>query len=93
MKPNFALGLTDDGITLWQRDSAGLLRVGVVALDAPDMDVQMQALVDKARALAPDGIATQLVVPDEQVLYTDIPAQPDDAAISRRIGRQDAPTL
>jgi len=81
MKPNFALGLTDDGITLWQRDGAGLLRVGVVALDAPDMDVQMQALVDKARALAPDGIATQLVVPDEQVLYTDIPAQPDDAAI------------
>lgn len=81
MKPNFALGLTEDGITLWQRDGTGWLRVGAVPMGADDMDAQMQALVAKARALAPDGIATKLVIPDDQILYTDMPTQQDDQAI------------
>ena len=81
MKPNFALGLTEDGITLWQRGDSGWLRVGAVPMDAGDIDAQMQALVAKARALAPDGIATKLVIPDDQILYTDMPTQQDDHAI------------
>ncbi|MCC5955115.1 MAG: hypothetical protein JJU07_03355 [Natronohydrobacter sp.] len=73
MKPNFALGLTDDGITLWQRDTTGWLRVGAVAPDAADMDVQMQGLAKIASALAPEGVRTKLVVPDEQILFCDLP--------------------
>ncbi len=81
MTPNFALGLTELGITLWQRDKAGWLRVGAVPMDAPDLDVQMQGLVAKAHALAPDGIVTKLVIPDDQILYTHLPVAQDDAAI------------
>ncbi|MCC5965976.1 MAG: hypothetical protein JJU24_07550 [Natronohydrobacter sp.] len=73
MKPNFALGLTDDGITLWQRDTTGWLRVGAVAPDAADMNAQMQGLAKIASALAPEGVRTKLVVPDEQILFCDLP--------------------
>lgn len=73
MKPNFALGLTDDGITLWQRDATGWLRVGAVAPDATDMDAQMRGLAKIASALAPEGVRTKLVVPDEQILFCDLP--------------------
>ncbi|MFN4057441.1 MAG: hypothetical protein ACK4HW_04570 [Roseinatronobacter sp.] len=70
MKPNFALGLTDDGITLWHRSGDGWLRVGAVALDGADLAQPMRALVEKARLLAPDGITTKLVVPGEHLLLT-----------------------
>ncbi|WP_071796980.1 hypothetical protein [Natronohydrobacter thiooxidans] len=73
MKPNFALGLTDDGITLWQRDATGWLRVGAVAPEAADLAAQMQGLVKIASALAPEGVRTKLVVPDEQILFCDLP--------------------
>lgn len=73
MKPNFALGLTDDGITLWQRDATGWLRVGAVAPDTEDMNAQMQGLAKIASALAPEGVRTKLVVPDEQILFCDLP--------------------
>ena len=73
MKTNFALGLTDDGITLWQRGSPGWLRVGAVPPDAEDLDTQMQGLVKIASALAPEGLLTKLVVPDAQILYCTLP--------------------
>ena len=72
MKPNFALGLTDDGITLWHRDAAGWLRVGAVPPDSADMDTRMRALVDTAHALAPEGLLTKLVIPDDQILFCDL---------------------
>lgn len=78
MKPNFALGMTTDGITLWQRGRSGWLRVGAVAPDAPDMDAQMRDLSKVAQALAPDGITTKLVVPDEQILYCDLEVESRD---------------
>ena len=72
MKPNFALGLTDDGITLWHRDAAGWLRVGAVPPDSADMDTRMRALVDTAHTLAPEGLLTKLVIPDDQILFCDL---------------------
>jgi hypothetical protein len=73
MKPNFALGLTKDGITLWQRGGSGWLRVGAVPVDAPAMDAQMRDLAKVAKALAPEGVRTKLVVPDEQILFCNLP--------------------
>ena len=81
MKPNFALGLTDSGITLWMRDPAGWLRVGAVSLDASDLDARMRMLVATAKEHAPDGVATKLVIPDEQILYSQLPVAPDPGAI------------
>lgn len=70
MKTNFALGLTQHGITLWQRDGTGWLRVDAVALDVADMDTAMAALVDRARKLSADVLSTKLVIPDDQILMT-----------------------
>lgn len=72
MIPNFALGLTNDGITIWQRGRDGWLRLGAVPVDAPDLHAQMQDLSATAASLAPEGIATKLVIPDEQILYCDL---------------------
>ncbi len=74
MKTNFALGLTQDGITLWQRDASGWLRVGAVALDDPDMDGAMATLVETAHKLSPSGLTTKLVIPEDQFLMTEIHA-------------------
>jgi hypothetical protein len=81
MTPNFALGLTEHGITLWQRDGDGWLRMGAVPMDAPDLEDQMQALVAKAKAASPDEITTKLVIPDDQILYTHLPVQGDDSRV------------
>ena len=72
MKPNFALGLTSDGITLWQRGRSGWLRVGAVNPEAPTRDAQLQDLARIAHALAPEGVTTKLVIPDEQILFCDL---------------------
>ncbi|WP_296474139.1 hypothetical protein [Roseinatronobacter sp.] len=73
MKPNFALGLTEDGVTLWHRDATGWLRVGAVALDTPDMDARMRDMSRIASAIAPQGVTTKLVIPDDQILYCELP--------------------
>ncbi len=72
MTPNFALGLTEDGITLWHRDASGWLRVGAVATDSPTLDSEMRALAEAAERLAPEKIITKIVVPEDQVLYCDL---------------------
>ncbi|MBR3370123.1 MAG: hypothetical protein IKG52_05780 [Rhodobacteraceae bacterium] len=74
MKTNFALGITQSGVTLWQRGDRGWLRVGAVALDHPDMDAAVADLVKTAKTLVSDTVLTQLVIPEDQVLYTRITA-------------------
>ncbi|MGP9790188.1 hypothetical protein [Roseinatronobacter sp. NSM] len=74
MKTNFALGITQSGVTLWQRGERGWLRVGAVALDHPDMDTAVADLVKTAKSLVSDTVLTQLVIPEDQVLYTRITA-------------------
>ncbi|MGY6703398.1 hypothetical protein [Roseinatronobacter sp.] len=87
MKTNFALGITESGVTLWQRGDRGWLRVGAVALDHDDMNTAVGELVTKARKLAGDDkILTQLVIPDDQILYTRISAPgPGDEAQRNQI--------
>ncbi len=72
MKPNFALGMTSDGITLWQRGQSGWLRVGAVDPEAAERDAQLADLSRTAHALAPEGVTTKLVIPDEQILFCDL---------------------
>lgn len=76
MIPNFALGLTEDGITLWYKDTAGWLRVGAVALESVALDAEMYDLAQIAAALAPEGITTKLVIPDAQILFTSLTLPP-----------------
>ncbi len=57
MKPNFALNLSHEGISLLHRAKTGWLRVGDVALDAPDLNAQLQLLRQTAADLEKDRAA------------------------------------
>ncbi|PRX35112.1 type IV pilus biogenesis protein PilP [Meinhardsimonia xiamenensis] len=86
MTPNFALNLSHEGITLLHRTGAGWMRVGEVAVDAPDLGRQLQMLRRTASELESGGITTALILPDSQILYTEIHAPgPGDAAREAQI--------
>lgn len=75
MKPNFALDLSFDGIALLHRAGEEDWHVvGEVALDTISLEGDLAALRARAQALAPSGMATQLIIPEEQIRYLDLPA-------------------
>lgn len=74
MKPNFALGLSHDGIALLHRANNGWLIVGEVALDDPRFSETLGFLRSTALGLEPHGMATKLVLPNSEVLYTTVHA-------------------
>jgi len=81
MKPNFALNLSHEGISLLHRATAGWLRVGDVALDDPDLNDHLRILRKTAADLESGGLTSKLVIPNSQVLYTEVEAPgPDTAA-------------
>lgn len=81
MKPDFALDLSHDGISLLFRKKGGWVRVGEVALDDPKMSDRLAELRDRAESLVDGQVTTKLVIPDSQILYTTVEAPgPDDVA-------------
>jgi hypothetical protein len=81
MKPAFALDFRNDAIALLHRSSGGWLVVGRVALDAPDLPEALSYLRATALGLSPRGLATKLILPDEQLLVTTVDAPgPDEAS-------------
>lgn len=74
MKPTFALDLTSDSIALLHRAPKGWLGIGEVAFDAPDLTEALDYLRKTALGLSPMGIATKLVIPNGQILYTEVTA-------------------
>ena len=78
MKPNFALNLTHESIVLLHRTARGWLEVGSAALDDPDLGEALTYLRRSALGLAPHGVATKLIIPNSQILYTEVPAPGPD---------------
>ncbi|WP_431298789.1 translation initiation factor 2 [Tabrizicola sp. BL-A-41-H6] len=74
MKPKFALDLTSDKIGLLHRAPKGWLAIGDVAFDAPDLTEALDYLRKTALGLSPTGISTKIVIPNGQILYTEINA-------------------
>ena len=74
MKPTFALDLTRETIGLLHRTPKGWLSIGEVAFDAPDLPEAMDYLRKTALGLSPLGVATKLIVPNSQILYTEVHA-------------------
>jgi len=74
MKPTFALDLTRDAIALLHRTPKGWLSIGDVAFDAPDLDEALDYLRKTALGLSPMGMATKIVLPASQILYTEVHA-------------------
>jgi hypothetical protein len=95
MKPTFALDLTSDAVALLHRTPKGWLSVGEVAFDAPDLDEALDYLRKTALGLSPMGMATKIVLPGSQVLYTEVTAPGPSRdekrrQIARRPGRPHA---
>ena len=74
MKPTFALDLTREAIGLLHRTPKGWLSIGEVAFDAPDLSEALDYLRKTALGLSPLGVATKLILPNSQILYTEVHA-------------------
>ncbi|MFN4192558.1 MAG: hypothetical protein ACK4FR_06420 [Tabrizicola sp.] len=74
MKPTFALDLTRETIGLLHRTPKGWLSIGEVAFDAPDLAEALDYLRKTALGLSPMGVATKLILPNSQILYTEVHA-------------------
>ncbi|MCK0151073.1 hypothetical protein MWU54_13615 [Marivita sp. S6314] len=73
MKPDFALTLSFEGISLLRRVSNGWALVGDVALDAADLRGALAELRTEADTLSPHGGQVKLIVPNEQIKYLKLP--------------------
>lgn len=81
MKPNFALSLSFDGISLLLRAAGGWQRVGAVDVANPDLGAALSELRALAEAHDPSGIRCKLIIPDEQIRYLSLETGPlDDEA-------------
>jgi hypothetical protein len=69
MKPNFALNLTEDRITLLHRTGQGWVALGDATFGAADMDAQLAMLLDTATSMSPRGVTTKVVIPNSQIMY------------------------
>ncbi len=78
MKPGFALTLSDDGIRLLHRTPRGWMLVGDADLENEAVEDTLRFLRKTATALAPEGVRTKLVLPNSQILYTEVTAPGPD---------------
>ena len=74
MKPTFALDLTREAIALLHRTPKGWLPIGEVAFDAPDLAERLDDLRKAALGLSPTGLSCKLILPNSQILYTELHA-------------------
>lgn len=74
MKPTFALDLSRNVIALLRRTPKGWLTIGEVAFDAPDMAETLGHFRKTALGLSPFGLACKVILPNDQILYTEIHA-------------------
>ncbi|MGV6849484.1 MAG: hypothetical protein ACWA5A_14015 [Marinibacterium sp.] len=72
MKPGFALSLSFEGITLLSRSASGWHQIGDIRLDVPELDAAIADLRRNAAHLAPSGIRSKIVLPDDQIRYLSV---------------------
>ena len=77
MKPNFALDLSHSSVALLHRTDAskdGWNLVGEVQLDDPDLAATLAMLRKTAAELDQSGMACKLIIPNSEILYTELEA-------------------
>ncbi len=84
MKPNFALNLSYEGMSLLHRATGGWRMVGEISLDDPEMAEKIRFLRRTATELSGGQFATKLVIPNSQILFRDVVA-PGDTPGARRV--------
>ncbi|MBL3552497.1 hypothetical protein [Rhodovulum sulfidophilum] len=80
MKPDFALTLAEDGIGLQHRAKAGWRSLGEVSLHDPGLAETLRLLRATAGNLAEGRPLVALVIPDSQILYTELPVEGESRA-------------
>ncbi len=84
MKPAFALDFRDGAVAVLHRTARGWIVVGQTSFDSPDMEEALSFLRSTALGLSPGGVATKLIIPNDQIKYLSIRAPGPDAAKRRR---------
>ena len=84
MKPAFALDFRDGAVAVLHRTARGWIVVGQTSFDSPDMEEALAFLRSTALGLSPGGVATKLIIPNDQIKYLTIRAPGPDAAKRRR---------
>ncbi|MDK3073025.1 hypothetical protein QO034_07880 [Sedimentitalea sp. JM2-8] len=87
MKPEFALSLSFEGISLLFREPEGWRSIGDVDIDAEDLDAALAALRAKALALSPDGVACGIVIPNDQIRYLTVETGSFEGETRREMAR------
>ena len=84
MKPDFALNLSFDGITLLQKVRGGWAELGKAGLDG-DLPAEMTRMRDAANAAGSADLSVKLVIPDDQIKFLDrdAPAGADPETAAR----------
>ena len=80
MKPNFALSLSFDSISLLQRAETGWSVLGNVNFKKDDLTPKIGRLRKQALGLDPSAAQVKLVIPNEQIKYLTL-ARPKNALI------------
>ena len=88
MKPAFALSLSQEGIVLLQRRLQGFVAVAEADPEDAGLTDRLADMRKTAERLAPEGFSTKLILPESQILYTEVLAPgPDRAARRAQIGK------
>ncbi len=87
MKPSFALSLSYDGILLLHRGAGGWRSMGEVDPAGPDLTAAMAELLERAKGLSSDPIATKLILPNDQIRYLTVTIDPAEADAMDQIVR------
>ena len=69
MKPDFALSLSFEGISLLNRQKTGWSHVGYVDLAAENLSDHLEKLNAKAKRIADGTVYSKIVIPNEQIRY------------------------
>lgn len=73
MKPNFALSLSFEGIDLLHRAPDGWRAVGHVSFEDPNLSSAITELREQSQTLAPEGVTSKLILPQNQVKFLTLP--------------------
>ncbi len=83
MKPRFALELSNEAVSLIERQADGWAVLGTVNPEDQRLDRKLALLRSKAEAAAPEGFFTKLILPNSQILYLTVTAPGPDAQTRR----------
>ena len=78
MKPDFALSLSFEGLSLLKRTSFGWIVLGYVNLADDDFDLHLEILRREVLDQAPNSDAVKLIIPNDQIKYYSI-SRPNNA--------------